>query len=314
MNELWDAVFHINTLTAAVRLAAPIALAAMGAVISERAGVINLALEGKMLAGAFCAVYATYLTGSPWVGLLAALAAGAVLGGLLGLLAIRFRANQVVVGIGINILMLGLTTWMLQVIWHIRGSSPGVTPLPRWSVPVLHELPLLSAFTQSHSPLVYLALLAPPALWIGLYRSPWGLRVRMIGEHPEAALTLGMNVARIQYACTAVAGMLAALGGAQLSLGHVSWFSNDMTAGRGYMALAANILGQWNPVGAAAAAILFALTDAVQLRIQTLQVALPSELVQMLPYLLTLLVVAGVGRRSRPPSALGRLAQPGGED
>lgn len=309
MNELWDALFHINTLAAAVRLAAPIALAAMGAVISERAGIINLALEGKMLAGAFFAVYATYLTGSPWLGLLAALAAGAVLGGMLGLFSIRFRANQVVVGIGTNILMLGFTTWMMQVIWQTRGSSPGVTPLPRWSVPVLSDLPLVSALTQAHSPLVYLALLAAPALWIWLYRSPGGLRVRMIGEHPEAAQTLGINVSRIQYGCTAVAGMLAALGGAQLSLGHVSWFSADMTAGRGYMAIAANIFGQWNPAGAAAAATLFALTDAVQLRIQTLQVALPSELVQMLPYLLTLLVVAGVGRRSRPPAAMGRLSQ-----
>ena len=313
MSDVLEVLFSIHTLTATLRLATPIALAAMAGAVSERAGVINLGLEGKILGGAFAAAYVSYLTGSPWLGLLAAAVAGMVMGGLLGLFAIRFRADHVVAGVGLNILMLGLTGLLMQVIWGTRGASPAVPALPVWSIPVLRDLPVLGPLLGRHTPLVYLMLVAGPVLWVWLFRSPGGLRVRIIGEHPEAAATLGIQVHRTQYRCLLLAGALAALGGAHLSLGHLAWFSANMSAGRGYMALAANIFGRWNPLGGALAAALFAFTDAMQMRIQTLQIPWPAELVQMLPYLLTIAVVAGAVRRSRPPAALGRHYEPGGE-
>jgi len=306
LNEAWEVIFHINTLTAALRLATPIALAAMAGTLSERAGVINLGLEGKLLAGAWVAVYATYLTGAPWLGVLAAAFAGVLVGGLLGLFAIRLRANHVVAGVGLNILLLGLTTWLMQVVWDARGTSATVTPLPRWTIPGLREIPLLGDLLGSHSPLVYFTIAAAPLLWLLLFKTPLGLRVRLIGEHPEAADTLGIPVHRMQYMSLLVAGALAALGGAHLALGDLAWFSQNMSAGRGYMALAANVFGQWNPLGSFFASLLFALTDAVQMRIQTLPNPWPTELVQMLPYLLTIAVLSGAVRRSRPPAALGR--------
>jgi len=306
VSDAWDVIFQINTLTAALRLATPIALAAMAGTLSERAGIVNIGLEGKLLAGAWAAVYVTYVTGNPWLGVLAAVAAGMLVGLLLGLFAIRLRADHVVAGVGINILLLGLTTWLMQVIWGSRGTSPTVTPLPRWSIPIVRDIPVLEELVGSHAPLVYFTLLAAPLLWVVLFRTPAGLRLRMIGEHPEAADTVGIPVHRTQYLTLLAAGALAALGGAQLALGDLAWFSQNMSAGRGYMALAANVFGQWNPIGSLLAALLFALTDAVQMRIQTLPNPWPTELVQMLPYLLTVLVLSGAVKRSRPPAALGR--------
>lgn len=311
MSEALEAIFHVNTLTSTLRLATPIALAAMAGTLSERAGVINLALEAKLLAGAFAGAYASYVTGSAWLGVGAAVLAGVLIGALLGLFTLRWRANHVVAGIGLNILALGLTTWLLQVIWGSRGTSPVVPDLPGWSIPGLQAVPLLGPLLSGHSPLVYVMLLAGPLLWVWLFKTPGGLRARMIGEHPEAADTVGIPVRRTQFLLLLAAGALAALGGAQLSLGHLSWFSQNMSAGRGYMALAANVFGRWNPLGSMLAALLFAFTDALQMRVQTLPSPPPTELVQMLPYLLTILVVAGAFRKARPPAALGRHYEPG---
>ena len=311
MSEALEAIFHVNTLTSTLRLATPIALAAMAGTLSERVGVINLALEAKLLAGAFAGAYASYVTGSAWLGVGAAVLAGVLIGALLGLFTLRWRANHVVAGIGLNILALGLTTWLLQVIWGSRGTSPVVPDLPGWSIPGLQAVPLLGPLLSGHSPLVCVMLLAGPLLWVWLFKTPGGLRARMIGEHPEAADTVGIPVRRTQFLLLLAAGALAALGGAQLSLGHLSWFSQNMSAGRGYMALAANVFGRWNPLGSMLAALLFAFTDALQMRVQTLPSPPPTELVQMLPYLLTILVVAGAFRKARPPAALGRHYEPG---
>lgn len=306
MTDVLEVIFHINTLTSTLRLATPIALAAMAGTLSERVGVINLALEAKLLAGAFAAVYASYVTGSPWAGVAAAVATGMLVGALLGLFTIRWRANHVVAGIGLNIFVLGMTTWLLQLVWGSRGTSATVNGLSNWSIPGLQSIPYVGPLLSDHSPLVYVMLAAAPLMWVWLFKTPGGLRARMIGEHPEAADTVGVPVRRTQYVVLIVAGGLAALGGAQLSLGHLSWFSQNMSAGRGYMALAANVFGQWNPIGSMLAAMLFAFTDAMQMRVQTLPNPWPTELVQMLPYLLTILVVAGAFRRARPPAALGR--------
>lgn len=306
MTDLFAALFSISTLQATLRLATPTALAAMAGVVSERSGVVNLGLEGMIIGGAFAAAYAAFLTGSPWIGVLAALVVGLALGGALGLFAVGFRANHVVSGIGLNMLMLGLTTWLMQVVWKTRGASPTVASLPEVSIPILKSIPILGPVLGTHTPLVYLMLLLVPVMWLWLFRSKWGLRVRVVGERPEAADTMGIAVHRTQFLCVVASGAIAALGGAHLSLGHLSWFSQNMSAGRGYMAIAALIFGRWNPLGAALAALLFALTDALQMRVQTLQMPWPSELVQMLPYLLAIAVVAGAVRRSRPPASIGR--------
>lgn len=314
MTDLWQALFHVNTLTTTLRLATPIALAAMAGTLSERAGVINIGLEAKIIVGAFAGALGAHLTGSAWLGLLAAVAAGFLTGGLLGLFTIRWKADHVVAGIGLNIFMLGLTTWLMQVIWGSRGTSPAVPGLPRWSVPGLHHLPGVGPLFAGHSPLVYFTVLLAPLLTIWLFRSRTGLRLRVVGEHPQAADTVGISVPTVQMAAVVVAGALAALGGAQLSLGHLNWFSQNMSAGRGYMALAANVFGRWHPGGALAAALLFAFTDALQMRIQTMPNPWPSEIVQMFPYVLTVLVLAGAFKRARPPAALGRHYSPGSSE
>jgi simple sugar transport system permease protein len=303
--DLIMAVFSINTFAAAIRLATPIALAAVGGVFSERSGVINIGLEGMILTGAFSAAVGSFFTGSPWVGVLAAIGSGILLGLFFGLFTIDFKANHVVAGVGVNIFALGLTTWLMQVIWGQKGSSPSVTGLDNLDIPILADIPIIGRLIFQHSPLVYIMFLIVICSWIFLFKTPFGLRIRFTGEHPEAADTMGINVRFIKYFSVTLSSVLASLGGAYLSLGHLNWFSNNMSAGRGYMALAANIFGQWNPLGAFGAAMLFSFTDALQMRLQGLNLNIASEFIQMTPYLLTVIVLAGAVIRSRPPKALG---------
>lgn len=305
MNAILQAVFSLYTLTATIRIATPIALAAMGGAFSERAGIINIGLEGMILSGAFMAVAGSFYTGSPWIGVGFAIIGGGVLGAFFAYFAISLKANHVVAGVGVNVLASGITTWLMQVLWGNKGSSPNVTGLHEISIPILKDIPMLGTLFGVHCPLVYLMFLLVAAGWVLLFKTPLGLRIRIIGEHPEAADTLGMNIHAIQYFCVMLSGSVAGLGGAYLSLGHLNWFSMNMSAGRGYMALAANIFGRWNPLGGLAASFLFAFTDAVQMRLQSLNIGVAYELIQMLPYLLTIIVLAGAVMHSRPPAALG---------
>ncbi|MFW6295254.1 MAG: ABC transporter permease [Halanaerobium sp.] len=298
-------IFSVNTFAAAVRLATPIALAAVGGVFSERSGVINIGLEGMILTGAFSAAAASFFTGSPWLGLLAAIISGILLGLFFALFTIDFKADHVVAGVGINIFALGLTTWLMQVIWGQKGSSPSVSGFDRLDIPLLAELPIIGRLFFQHSPLVYLMFFIVVGSWLFLFKTPFGLRIRFTGEHPEAADTMGINVRFVKYFSVTLSSVLASIGGAYLSLGHLNWFSNNMSAGRGYMALAANIFGQWNPLGAFGASMLFSFTDALQMRLQGLNLNIASEFIQMTPYLLTVIVLAGAVIKSQPPKALG---------
>ncbi|MFN2341691.1 MAG: ABC transporter permease, partial [Halanaerobium sp.] len=266
--DILRVIFSINTFTAAIRLVVPIALAAVGGAFSERAGVINIGLEGMILTGAFAAAVGSFFTGSAYLGLLAALGAGFILGLIFSFFTIDLEADHVVAGVGINILALGFTTWLMQVIWGQKGASPSVSGLARIRIPILAEIPVLGDLFGYHSPVVYLMFIIVIAGWYLMFKTPLGLRIRFTGEHPEAADTLGINIRFIKYFSVTLSGVLAALGGAYLSLGHLNWFSSNMSAGRGYMALAANIFGQWNPLGGFAASMLFAFTDAVQMRLQ----------------------------------------------
>ena len=307
MNEIIATIFSLNTLTASIRIATPIALAAMGGTFSERSGVINIGLEGMMLIGAFGGALGSYYTGNPWLGALTAVLMAGLSGLLFAVLTVSFRADQIVTGAGMNILALGLTTWLMQVIWGTKGSSPVVAGLGQVSIPILRDIPIAGTLLGTHSPLVYVMFFLAFIGWLLLFRTPFGLRIRMVGEHPEAADTLGINIKGVQYFGVITGSVLAGLGGAYLSLGQLSWFSMNMSAGRGYRGMAANIFGQWNPLGALGASFLFSFTDALQMRLQSLNLGMANELIQMLPYVLTILVLAGAVIRSRAPKGLGEV-------
>jgi ABC-type uncharacterized transport system permease subunit len=280
-----------------LRIAIPFLLAAAGGVLSERAGLIALTLEGYMLGGAFCAVVGSYVTGSPWFGVLAAVLGGAALAMLYAVSSIRFRADQIVVGIAINLLAIGLTRFFLRLIFGSSSNSP--------RVPGFDAKGSGTGFIAlAHNPLVWIGVIVTPAVaWI-LFRTPFGLRVRAVGEHPAAAASVGVPVDRVRYIAVALSGMIAGLGGAYLSLDQHQ-FTDEMTAGRGFIALAAIIFGRWNPLLAGLACLFFAAAETLQIQLQGTE-AIPSQFVEMIPYLLTIIALAGLVGRAVAPAALGR--------
>jgi simple sugar transport system permease protein len=285
---------------AALRISVPYTLAALGSAFSERAGVINIALEGIMLNGALAYVLGAHWTGDPWVGIAAAVAAGVVTGLAHAVVTVHFRADQITSGLGINLLAAGLTKFVLTQVFDSSSNSSRVVGLPDWDLLGLARLPALGAVLAT--PLVLLTLglvLVSQAL---LFRSVFGLRLRAIGERPQAAATLGLPVARYRYAGVLISGAFAGLAGAWLASEQHS-FTDGMTNGRGYIAIAAMIVGKWSPLGAAAACLLFGAAEALQITLQGS--AFPSELLQMLPYLVTMLALAGFIGRAIPPRALG---------
>ncbi|MSO55642.1 MAG: ABC transporter permease [Acidobacteria bacterium] len=277
-----------------IRLSTPLVLAALGGMFSERSGVINIALEGLMLAGAFAAASVTHATGSPWVGLLGGMAAGLAIASIHAVACIRYRADQVVTGTAINILMIGIPGFLSGALFLSSGSTP--------QIPKEHLIPW--------TPIV-MAFAAVPVSWYLLYRTPFGLRLRSVGENPEAADGAGISVSKIRYSGVLLSGLLAGIGGAYLSIGQSSLFTRNMTSGRGFIALAALIFGKWRPVQTMLACLFFGLTEAMTIQMQGV-VKLPSgedipiQFVQMVPYVLTMVVLAGFIGRSRPPRALGR--------
>jgi ABC-type uncharacterized transport system permease subunit len=285
---------------AALRISVPYALAALGSSLSERGGVICIALEGLMLAGALAYTLGAYATGSPWVGLGAAVLAGLLTAWLHAEATVRFRADQITTGLGINLLAAGLTRFVLVRVFHSSSNSPRVPGLPELPLGPLAKLPGLGAVLAS--PLVLLALALVVGVQLLLFRSVFGLRLRAVGERPEAAATLGLSVTAYRFAGVLLCGALAALGGAWLASEQHS-FTDGMTGGRGYIALAAMIVGKWNPVGAAAACLLFGAAEALQITLQGS--GFPSELLQALPYLVTMLALAGFIGRAVAPRAVG---------
>lgn len=305
LGEILATIFDLQTLNAAIRLSTPIALAAMGGTFSERAGIINIGLEGMLLTGAFAGALGSYVTGSAVFGLLFAMVAGALIAVVHSVFTVEFQANHVVAGVGINIFAAGMTTWLMQVIWGSKGTTPAVARVEVITIPLLSDIPVVGPVLGVQSPFVYLMLALIVGGWILLFKTPLGLRIRMTGENPEAADTLGINVRATKHFSVILGGVLCGVGGAYLSIGSLGRFSNGMSAGRGFMGLAANIFGQWNPFGGLGASMLFSYADAVQIRLQGLEIALPHNIIQMLPYALTVLILAGGMVRSRPPAALG---------
>lgn len=288
-----------------VRIATPIALGALAATHAERSGVINVGIEGCMLFGAFGAVYGSFVSGSAAVGALAGVVVGAVVSLLLAFFCIVLQANQIVAGMAVNILALGLTRFGLDQIWGAPGVSPQVNGLGAIKVPLLSDIPMAgqSIFTQN----IIVLLVVPITIGshVLLRRTAFGAHTTAVGELPSAAASVGISVWRTRFIAMALSGALAGLAGVALSLGELSYFVEAMTAGRGFIALAANILGRWTPIGAVVAALLFGAADALQLSLQVSGVNLPSQVLLILPYLVTVIVLAASSRRAKSPKALG---------
>ena len=283
-----------------VRISVPYALAAVGGTMSERGGVINIALEGILLLGALGYVLGAYASGSAWTGLIVAALAGLLAAGVHAVVTVGVKADQITSSLGINLVAFGLTRFVLKSVFGSSSNSARVAGLPEWSLGGLGTLPGVGSLLGN--PLVWIAAGLIVLAHVTLFRTPFGLRLRTVGEHPETAATLGLSVTRLRTWGVLLSGVLAGLGGAWLAADQRS-FTDGMSGGRGYIALAAMIVGKWNPLGAALACLLFGFCEALQIRLQGQ--AIPNEFLQMLPYAVTMVVLAGVIGRARPPAADG---------
>ncbi|ETX02368.1 MAG: hypothetical protein ETSY1_03845 [Candidatus Entotheonella factor] len=294
----------LGILTQSIRLATPIAFGALAGVLCERCGVINIAIEGMMLSAACLGFTVALYAQHVWIGVLAAMVSGAVMAAFHAILTIHWRVDQIISGTVINMLAVGLTGFIRRtILLHNPREAPAV--LPRWPVPGLSEVPVVGKLLFLHQPLVYLMFVLVVAVHVVLFYTRWGLRTRAVGEHPQAADTVGIRVFVVRYRNVIAGGMIAGLGGAWFSLETVGNFEDLMTNGKGFIALAAMIFGKWTPLGALGGALLFGFADALQIKLQIAGVKVPYQFLSMTPYVVTMIVLAGVIGRARPPAAIG---------
>lgn len=310
LEQILQIFVTVEFYAAVIRLTTPLLLAATGGLVAERAGIVTFGMEGMMLMGAVAGVIGSYLTGSVWGGLALAMVAGVVVALALAFMAVTIGANQVVSAVALNIGALGLSSTLYALVF--AGGKSGevvqtVIKVPSLSVlkiPVLGDLPILGPILFNQLPLVYLALLMAPVVWFVLYRTTWGLKIRAVGEHPHAADTVGINVVQVRYLTLIFTGIMAGLAGAFLSIGQLNTFQENMSAGRGFIAYTAIVFGKWEPWGVFLGTLLFGLADALQLRIQALNLAIPYQFLVAFPYLVTLLVlVLFVGKATWPAAS-----------
>lgn len=293
-------------LAGSLALSVPLIFGAMGGVLSERVGVINVAIEGQLLAGACVSAVVASVTGQAIAGLMAAMVAGMLVASVLAVFSIRYFVDQVIVGIVLNVLVTGVTGFFYSKVLAPNAEALNSPPrLPKLPVPVLHDIPLLGPVLFRETVIVYVMYAVVALVWVRLYKTRAGLRVRAVGEHPQAADTVGINVRATRFRSVAMAGAVAGFGGAYFTLGSVGGFGKDMTAGAGFIALAAVILGRWDPLRAALAALLFGFASNLQSVLGIVGSPVPSEFMLMLPYLVTVLAVAGFVGRVQPPAANG---------
>ena len=301
-----NAIFSTGLIAAMLRFATPLAFAAIGGVFSERSGVVNIGLEGMMLAGAFFGIWATVWSGSWVVGILMAMAFGGLFALIHAFFSIHLRTDQIVSGFAINFLALGLTGYLFRSIYGTQGTPSDVARIPDVRLPeFLRDIPYFGAIFGQLNLMIWLMFALLIVAWLVLFKTPVGLRLRSVGEHPRAADTVGINVYAVRYAAVVASGMLAALGGAYLSIGFGGAFNENMTQGRGFIALAAVILGKWSPLGAFGATLLFGFGFAISIPLQR-EADISANLLSTLPYVLTLIALVGVIGRSIPPAAVGR--------
>jgi simple sugar transport system permease protein len=305
VNNLEDVVTWSALTAATLRYATPLLLGALGGIMSERSGVVNVGLEGMMLMGAFFGIFGADLLDSWFLGLLVGMAAGGALAFVHAFFSINLRADQIVSGIALNFLALGITGYIFLDHYGDQGTPDNIPRVPDISIPGIKNLSFFGNAIGHTNTLTWVALILVVLLTIFLFRTPRGLRLRSVGEHPRAAETVGISVPRTRYIAVVMSGVLAALGGAYLSIGFVGSFNQGMTAGRGFIALACVIFGKWHPVGALGAALLFGFSTALAQRLPAFSPS-GAVLFQALPYVLTLIAVAGVIGRSRPPAAVGQ--------
>ena len=300
-------VIPMTTLLAgALALSVPLIFGAMCGLIGERSGIINIAIEGQLLAGAFLAAVVASVVKNPYAGLIAAPIAGALVAVVLTFFAVKYWVNQIIIGVVLNVLVVGLTSFLYSTVltenpelWNARQK------LPNLPIPLLSDIPILGRVLFDQNILVYIMYVVVIALQIFVFRSKWGLRMRAVGEHPKAADTVGIDVNRTRYAAVLLGGAVAGMGGAFFTLVSASSFTKEMTAGQGFIALAAVIFGRWNPIGAFFAALLFGFATNMQYVLAILGTPVPSQFMAMLPYLVTVFAVAGLVGRSRGPAASG---------
>ena len=299
-------VLDIALLTTTLRVSVPLILGAMGGLMSERSGVLNIGIEGMMLVGSCLGALGAYYTGNPWIGLLIAVVAGALMGLVHAYISITWQGNQGISGLALFLFSVGFTGFLLQLLFQHGGNTPNVKTLPLVHIRLLEGIPIVGKVLNDQPALVYFALVLPFALHFFFYHTRWGSWVRGTGENPSAAAVVGINPMVVRYICVTISGILAAMGGAYLSLSQLSMFLENMTAGRGFIALAAVIFGSWRPLGAFAAALFFGVTEALELtlQIQIPDSVVPREIFMALPYVLTVAVLAGFMARAVAPASL----------
>jgi general nucleoside transport system permease protein len=300
-----DDIFNAGLLAATLRFATPLMFAAIGGIFNERSGVINIGLEGMILAGAFFGIWATVWSGSWVIGLVFAVIAGGMLALVLAVFAIHLRADQIVIGTAINFLALGLTGYLFRDIYGTEGTPSDISRIPDVHLGFVKDIPFIGDIFGQLNLMIWLMFVLLVVSWVVLFKTPVGLRLRSVGEHPKAADTVGISVFKVRYAAVVLSGALAALGGAYLSIGFTGTFNENMSAGRGFIALAAVIVGKWNPFGAFGACLLFGFASALSIPLQR-EADISANLVSTLPYLLTLIALVGVIGRSVGPAAVGR--------
>jgi general nucleoside transport system permease protein len=303
--DLLAALFDVGFFAATVRIATPLILATLGELYSERSGVLNLGIEGTMLLGAMVGFSAAYFTGSLWLGVAAALFAGLCAGLLMSFLAVVLGVSQHVSGIGLTLLATGLAFYLYRLIFGQPASPPNIVPFQPLPIPLLSDIPLLGRVLFNQTPLTYIALLAVPATAFLLYRTPWGLSLRTVGENPRAADAAGVSVWGMRTQALLIGGALMGVAGAYLTISQFNAFTFGVVSGRGWVAIALVVFGLWSPWRCAAGALLFAALEALQLRLQTNNVLhLPYQVFLMLPFVMTIVAMAIVSRNARAPAAL----------
>ncbi len=311
ISQLFTEAVLIGILTSGIRLATPYLFASIGEMFGQRSGVLNLGVEGMMLMGAFAAFYVTLTTGSPWLGLLASILVGTLMGLAMAVISVTFQAEQGISGIGVYLFGLGMSELLFKKMLGTVETVSGFRPL---AIPVLSDIPIIGPILFQQSAMVYLAYLLVPVAWFVLYRTTFGLKIRAVGENPAAADSLGVSVKRTRYMTVTLGGALAGVAGASLSIALLNVFQQNLTSGIGFIAVALVYFGGWRPYGVLFGALLFSMVNALQLWIQALNIPIPfdaSELLIMMPYVLTILVLMFSAGRVRKPSALGTIYERG---
>lgn len=290
-------VMIISILNTTIRMATPLAFAAIAGSISERAGVVALGLEGYMVIGAFAGVVGSYYFGSAFAGVMGAAIGGLIFALIFGILCVKYEANQIVAGLGINMLAPGLTSVLMVAIWNNKGKSETVSQLAKIDIPILKDIKFIGDILSGQISLVYIMILVMIISWIIIYKTPLGIRLRATGENSEVVDSIGLSSSRIKFFAVIISGVLAAIGGSFLSLGPLNFYSKNMVAGRGFIAVAIFVFAKWNPVYCVIISLLFGFSEAIQLRLQTL--AIPSQFLSMLPYIFAIIVLSGFGNTNR---------------